>query len=308
MLSSKLARGLRQHSTTYRRGVKPLHLNPHLWEGLPADQVFELHNLKKRTLGEKYNPNDQERNAILNTITSLTKKGRKQFALDYIYEIDNFKERYMNNVRSFDRGKPQKKSNVEVLDAGATHHEKRRIEHLTRITAYQMPLLTKFRQPYQPTTSTESPIQIIYQTDFSNETNNEFNRKVKLRCYLKDLNLNEKQQHKFKLLAGDKFNHNFNYIQIKSENLELPTQNARVLVNILNKLIIESKDLSKETFDDIPIDTRHMKNRKLKQQFDFPTAWNRPQDAPIEKHQIITKFVKSAIERRDDEFIKEYSQ
>ena len=52
--------------------------------------------------------------------------------LDYAFEIENFKERLMNNTPMQDRGKPQKLSNQYVINSGAVPHQRRRIEQLTR--------------------------------------------------------------------------------------------------------------------------------------------------------------------------------
>lgn len=280
----------------------PLYLNPHAWKGLPADQIFELHQLRKESMGEKYNPSDEERNAILSTINSLSKSGP---ALDYVYEIDNFKERFMNNVRSFDRGTPQKKSNIFVIDDGKVPHEKRRVDQLTRVAAYEMPLLANFRQPYQPQASEKSPIRLTYQTDFTDEST-AFNRKVTLQVHIDDLKLDAKQQHKFKLLAGSKFNYDTNVLKIKAESFPEPTQNARFVVDTFNKLLAEAKDL-KDDFADIPLDSRHMRNLHKKALPQFPKEWNRPEDAPVEKHKVINRLTEAAIKRKDELFIKQFS-
>ncbi|KAK6200256.1 putative mitochondrial ribosomal protein [Scheffersomyces amazonensis] len=280
----------------------PLYLNPHAWKGLPADQIFELHNLRKNSMGEKYNPSDEERNAILSTISSLV-KGQPE--LDYTYAIDGFKERFMNNTPSRLKGLPKKRSNVYVIDEGATPHEKRRIEHLTRISAYEMPLLAKFRQPYNAPKPTESPIKLTYQTDFGDETSNKFNRTVVLKVDLNNLGLDEKAQHNFKVLAGNKFNIDTNIFTYKSHQYPEAAQNARYLVDTLNKLIKHSKE---SDFTDIPIDSRHMKRtHKNAPEPEFPESWKRPQDAPIAKHKIVNKLVELVKEKKDEKYVAEFS-
>lgn len=280
---------------------QPLYLNPHKWEGLPADQIFELHNLRKESLGEKYNPDDAERSAILSTIVALK---QKKPTLDYTYEIENFKERHMTNTPVAQRGLPPKYSNIPVIDAGKTPHEKRRIEHLTRVSAYEMPLLAKFRQEYKPQTNQENPIKLSFNTDFT-DNNNGFNRTVTLSCRIEDLELNEQQTRKFKILAGNKFNHNKNLFKFSSNQHPEATQNARWLVQTFNKLLNESKDLSKETFDDIPIDTRHNKSKKVKPQ--FPESWKRPEDAPISQHNVVRKLVNEVKENKDKKFLSQFT-
>ena len=79
------------------------------------------------------------------------------------------------------------------------------------------------------------------------------NRKVTLKVSLRDLNLNPKQQHKFKVLAGDKFNHDEDTFQLKSERYPEAAQNVNWLVDTFNKLLTEAKDLSKDDYSDIPL-------------------------------------------------------
>lgn len=288
-------------SVRFNSTDQPLYLNPHKWAGLPADRVFELHELRKTALGEKYTPNDAERNAILATFESL--KVPKP-TLAYGYEIDNFKERVMNNTPSKLRGLPPKLSNVRVFDKGTTPHEQRKIDQINRVSAYEMPLLAKFRQEYKPESSAESPVQLTFNTDFSDQQN-AHNRKVSLSVKLDDLNLNDKQAKKFKLLAGNKFNHNKLTLGFSTDRYADSTQNARWLVETLDKLLKESKDLTKNTFDEVPVDTRHSK--PLKAAPVFPEEWKRPEDAPVKKHRVVRRLVDAVKEQKDQAYIKKLS-
>lgn len=275
----------------------PLYLNPHEWKGLPADRVFELHELRKTNLGDKYVPSDAERNAILATFEDLRAPSP---VLTYGYELDNFKERYMNNTPSNLRGLPPKLSNVRVFDKGQTPHEKRKIEQVHRVSAYEMPLLAKYRQEYKPAPRTANPIRLTYNTDFSDETNS-YNRKVTLEVRLQDLGLSEPQAHKFKVLAGNKFNHNKEILRFSSTRFAEATQNARFLVESFNRLLTEAKDLSKNTFEDLPVDKRHTKPTKKAPV--FPESWKRPQDAPEQKHRVLRRLLDEVIAQKDQDYI-----
>lgn len=277
-----------------------MYLNPHAWKGLPADRIFELHNLRQEALGEKYNPNDAERNAILSTFTSLTKQ---KPTLDYVYEIDNFKERHMNNTPVPMRGLPPKLSNIEVIDKGTSPHDRRRIEQLHRVSAYEMPLLAKYRQKYEPRSDKHEPIRLTFHSDLTDEST-PYNRKVTLAVALDDLALQDKQQKKFKILAGNKFSHNKQVFKFSSDQFPDATQNARWLVETFNKLLAEAKDLT-EAFDDIPVDMRHTKLQKPKPA--FPDAWRRPEDAPVARHKIIRKLVDDVKHKKDQQHIAQYS-
>ncbi|EEQ39462.1 putative 37S ribosomal protein [Clavispora lusitaniae] len=296
------ARSLRPvGSVRFNSTDQPLYLNPHKWEGLPADRIFELHELRKTALGDKYVPNDAERNAILSTFESLR---APKPTLAYGYEIDNFKERMMNNTPSKLKGLPPKLSNIRVFDRGATPHEERKIEQMHRISAYEMPLLAKFRQEYKPASDKEAPLRLTFNTDFS-EKHNSDNRKVTLEVKLKDLDLNDKQAVKFKLLSGNKFNHNTNTLKFSTDRFSESTQNARWLVETFNKLLTESKDLTKNTFDGVPVDKRHTKPGK--QQPRFPDDWKRPQDAPVERHRIVRRLTEAVKDLKDKEYISNLS-
>lgn len=294
--SSSLTRlAIRQNSSS-----TPLHLNPHAWEGLPADRIFELHNLRKDALKENYNPNDDERRAILSTFPALSKQ---KLSLDYVYEIDNFKERYMNNTPVSQRGLPPNKSNVEVVANGATPHIQRKRDHLTQIMAFEMPLLAKLRQEYKAPHALRHPITLTYNTDFSNESNSS-NCKVTLSVKLKHLKLDEKQRKKFMILAGNKFNHQTKTLKFSVDEQTEPTQNAVIIMERFNKLLAASKDL-KDDFSDIPVDKRHTKPKKKVAV--FPNEWKRPQDAPIARNNIIKYLVEEVKQQKDKKFVSQYT-
>ncbi|GEQ70080.1 hypothetical protein JCM33374_g3756 [Metschnikowia sp. JCM 33374] len=287
---------LRFHSS----GPSPLYLNPHKWQGLPADRVFELHSMRRTALGEKYVPNDAERKAVLATYGELKASNP---ALSYGYEMDNFSERVMNNTPVSLRGLPKKYANVPVLEKGQTPHQKRKIEQIHRISAYEMPLLAKFRQPYQPSSAKETPLRLKFSTDFSEEST-PINRNVTLFVNLKDLELNAQQQRKFKLLAEEKFDHNTNVFKFSTDRYPESTQNARWLVETFNKLLTEAKDLTKNTFDEVPL---NIAQKKANGATDFPESWKRPQDAPIKRHRIVRECVDAVKQRMDAEYLKSLS-
>ena len=282
-----------------------LYLNPHAWQGLPADQIFELQKLRKKYMGTAYSPNDEERKAVLSTISALANNPK----IGYAFEIDNFKERFMNNTPMKERGLPAKLSNQYVIGKGATPHEKRRIEHLNRVCAYEMPLLVKYRQPYVPKPKTETPLKLTYHTDFGKETTNKFNRKVILEVSVDNLKLDAKQLHKFKVLADEKYNSETNIFTMESNQYREAAQNVNWLVDTFNKLLVEAKDLSKEDFADVPEKKTKTKQTKtlIKQSktgiADFPKEWKRPQDAPIKKHAVVNKLVDALKKKGDQQFI-----
>ncbi|CAK9438648.1 mitochondrial 37S ribosomal protein mS35 [Lodderomyces beijingensis] len=302
--STSTAAAPRNGSVKLNKESPDLFLNPHAWKGLPADQIFQLHQIRKTYLGDAYNPTNEERTAILSTISSLANKGP---ALSYSFEIENFKERVMNNTPMKDRGKPQKLSNQPVLNTGEAPHHERRIENLTRIAAFEAPLLAKYRQEYKPQNKNKTPLRLIFNSDFTEQTSNKHNRKVTLLVKLKHLSLNEKQQHKFKILAGPRFHHGDGTFQLKCERYPEAAQNSTWLVDTFNKLLKEAKDISQETFEDIPLDKRHMKTLTRKPHPVFPAEWKRPADAPVRRHEIVNRLVDLTTERKDQEELNRIS-
>ncbi|PVH14191.1 uncharacterized protein CXQ87_002318 [Candidozyma duobushaemuli] len=300
MLSRTIHRSGRSVSQCRFRSSVPessedlVYLNPHKWEGLPADRIFELHRLRKTAMGDKYVPNDKERQAVLSTYAKLSGKIRPK--LEYVYELDNFKEHILNNVV---RPPVPKMSNIDVRPSGETPHIDRKLEELHRIAAHEMPLLAKYRQAYEP--PAQSPLQLKFYTDLSDDMSSTENRKVALNVALEDLGLDDKQAHKFKVLAGNKFNHKNNVFHMKTARYGVATQNARWLVETFNKLLKAAKDMS-DSMEDVPVNTRHSQPRKPEPV--FPEEWKRPQDAPVKKFSISERVVDMVIEKKDQEFIK----
>lgn len=279
------------------------YLNPHLWKGLPADQVFELHDERVVNMGQRYNPNDAERLAVLSTVLNLSKE---KSPLEYVYALDHFKERIMTDTPSRLRGLPAKKSNILVKSKGETPFESRRAENLHRISAYEMPLLAKLRKPYEPASDMESPLKIKYFTDFSNSSEEAFNSRVELSVLVDDLGLTDKQKHKFKVLLGNKMNLDTGVLKIKCQSHPTAAQNVREVVSKFGMLLLEVKDPAQDDFSDIVLDRRHMRDAIKKPRAEFPEAWKRPQDAPVQTHNVVRLLVDRVKAKKDDIHLSQF--
>lgn len=267
---------------------------------MPPATILQLHEERKFKLGPNYQPNVDELNALCATsdFTGQT--------------INQIKQEYQSHwgekgVKKSDKQKQQakiKKYNAFELKHGlrpfqfddlptAVQEELDDIKetrYYQRIAAYELPQLVKFRQEYKPVDTKQNPITYKYTTYMGEEHPN--SKKVVLTCQVKDLDLNEKQSHKFKLLARTRYNFETDQFKMSSEKFNEPLQNAHYLHDILQKLLTEAKDLSVETFEDIPLDTRHIKAQNLRKKkrgktYKFPEEWNRPEDAPVEKINIL---------------------
>lgn len=278
--------------------TQPLYLNPHKWKGLPADQIFELHDLRRAALKDKYVPNDEERTAILSTFTLLIDAQR---SLKYVYEIDHFREKLRNDEPVAQANAPPKLSNISVAGRGASLHEQRRNEQLHRVQAYEMPLLAQFRRPFVPPNPAERPVELTFFSDFADGAQN---RKVQLSVKLGNLQLSPALQHKLKVIAGNKFCHNTQTLHFACTRFPGATQNARWLVERLNALVAEARDLT-DDFADIPVNTHN--SVKLRKKPEFPKEWRRPEDAPRQPNALVQQLVSRVVQQKDREYIKSVS-
>jgi small subunit ribosomal protein S35 len=99
--------------------------------------------------------------------------------------------------------------------------------------------------------------------------NHPSDRKVVVQFAPDDLGLTPIQSSKLKKLAGSRYNPDTEIIKMSSDSFQHAAQNKAYLSNLVDDLITAAKD-PKDTFEDIPLDTRHnIKKPKPK----FPTEW-----------------------------------
>lgn len=84
-----------------------------------------------------------------------------------------------------------------------------------------------------------------------------------------DLGLTPVQASKLKKLCGTRYNPELELVKMSCESYDSPAQNKRYLAELIDKLVVEAKD-SKDTFADVPLDTRH---HKVQQKARFPKEW-----------------------------------
>lgn len=168
-----------------------------------------------------------------------------------------------------------------------------------RVAAYELPQLSQYATPYQPPSKTQV-LQFRYTTYMGEDHPGE--SKVVVTFKTNDLpDLDDKQRHKLRVLAGTRYDYETDTIKISSQAYPEATQNVRYLGEIIRDLLAEAKDLSKESFADIPLNTNHVQARKRRNksiypsQFVFPEEWKRPQDAPQPKTDAFTQLVEKYI-------------
>lgn len=172
--------------------------------------------------------------------------------------------------------------------------EHRKQREYTRIAAYDLPLLSEYARPYEPPSADEA-IEFQYTTTLGEGGIRD--QKVVARFNPHKLGLTDKQVHKLCLIAGTRYNHTRQEIRMSSDKFAEQAQNKRNLADTIKRMVEAARDES-DTFEDVPLDTRHTKaklarRKPLYPEHEFPSEWLRPQDAPKER----TDF--SAVVQRD---------
>ncbi|AOA63072.1 37S ribosomal protein S24, mitochondrial [Komagataella phaffii CBS 7435] len=257
----------------------PLFLTPEKWKGLPSEKIFQLYQERVLSLGPKYTKDKHELEALLSTSKDT---GFTYRQIQKIYEGGEISAYEVERKSVADDFKPQPfmfdDYPSQAHDLIDEHREQR---YYNRVAAYELPQLAKFRQEFKKPSPTEKPLRFRYTTYLGESHPAE--RKVVLECRVSDLQLGPKESHKFKLLASVRYDHSTGLFKMSSDRFPEPTQNAKYLTQMFNRLLAESKNL-KDSFEDVPLDTRHTKaklsKKHRKKDYKFPASWNRPEDAP----------------------------
>ncbi|KAK5736559.1 37S ribosomal protein S24, mitochondrial [Elasticomyces elasticus] len=146
----------------------------------------------------------------------------------------------------------------------------RELRSLIRTAAWEMPLLSALHKPFEPPKMKHtSPLRWRYTTYMGEQ--HPAASKVVVTFDPKDLpGMDDRQRDILTKLAGTRYDHGKGRVKMSCESFETQAQNKRYLGDIIQTLIAEAKDPTADSFEDIPLDTRHAKRRvKLK----FPSAW-----------------------------------
>ncbi|CAI0644006.1 hypothetical protein COL154_002287 [Colletotrichum chrysophilum] len=144
--------------------------------------------------------------------------------------------------------------------------EIREHRHYHRIMAWEMPLLAKLAKPFEPPAKDEV-LRFRYTTYMGEHHPAE--KKVVVEFSPVDLDLTPVQADKLRKLAGPRWNPEKDIIKMSSEKFEHQAQNKRYLSDLVDTLVATAKD-PKDTFEDIPLDTRHHQSKEKPR---FPVEW-----------------------------------
>ncbi|ERF68859.1 hypothetical protein EPUS_04511 [Endocarpon pusillum Z07020] len=141
-------------------------------------------------------------------------------------------------------------------------------EYQRRI-AWDMPLLGKFAQKFEPPPLT-SPLRFRY-TTYMGEVHPAAKKVVVEFCPSDLPQLTTPQQrNKLIKLAGVRYNPSRDAVKISCEKFETQAQNKRYLGDLVNKMVAEATDPTKDSFEDVPFDFRHHKPKIVHA---FPEEW-----------------------------------
>ncbi|KAG0677042.1 37S ribosomal protein S24, mitochondrial [Pichia californica] len=261
---------------------------PELWKGLPSSVVVQLYRARVIALGKNYKRSDVELKSILsnaaNPLEAQTLYNIYNSTEADIYKADSETD-YDNYVTEGEYMEdPLEPYGFDEYPSGAQDivRDFRDLMEFNRKAAFELPQLAQYRKPYNPVSKKDAPIIYKY-TRFIGESH-PGERKVVLQLKLKDLQLNENAQHKFKLLSGSRYDHKTDIFLMSSDRYLEPAQNASFLSDVLSDLIKESNNKPEE-YADIPLDKRFTnskyakKQRKNKNFIPFPKEWERPHQA-----------------------------
>ncbi|KAL8928568.1 MAG: hypothetical protein Q9208_001802 [Pyrenodesmia sp. 3 TL-2023] len=143
----------------------------------------------------------------------------------------------------------------------------REIRDYARISAWEMPMLSKLAKPFV-LPSAKKPLRFRY-TTYMGETHPAAN-KVVLEFCTRDLpKLTEAQRIKLVKLVGVRYNPEKDLVKMSCEMFETQAQNKRYLGDLVDTLVAEARDPT-DMFEDVPLDFRH---HKPKPRFEFPEKW-----------------------------------
>lgn len=282
--------------------VAGLYREPAKWKGLKPETVISLYWERVAKMGKEYKQSPEELEALLGTseytgvpeahIRKLYKYGEKGAMEIGAGAGPGAGAKARDVVGGFSRFQFDELPS-QALDLVDQHREQR---FYNRLAAYELPLLAKYRQEYKPPSASDV-VTYKYFTYVGEEHPN--SRKVVLSLKTESLGLEPRALHKFRVLARTRYDHETDLFKMSSDKFPEAQQNAKYLGDILKRLLQEAKDLSKDDFSDIPLDTRHTIAKNLRKKhsrrlktIEFPEEWKRPEDAPVKKVNITEELMK----------------
>ncbi|KAF2216017.1 hypothetical protein CERZMDRAFT_34886 [Cercospora zeae-maydis SCOH1-5] len=171
-------------------------------------------------------------------------------------------------LEALDENLPSESELATAAHAELDQH--RELREMMRLAAWEMPFLAQHAKPFvrPQRTADKTPLRWRYTTYFSEL--HPASRKVVVEFKAGHLGLRPREAQKLKKLVGSRYNPETKVVKMSCESFETIAQNKRYLADTVDKLIAEAKDLETDSFEDIPLDTRH---HKFKPDLGFPNEW-----------------------------------
>ncbi|GAA6006394.1 hypothetical protein JCM11491_004939 [Sporobolomyces phaffii] len=160
--------------------------------------------------------------------------------------------------------------------------KQRQLLHYLRLEHLQFKDLVAFRQAFVPPDAARQVVQVRHQ-HYQGEAHPAA-RKVSIEVRVDALGLAPAARHKFKVVAGPRYDPASDTFKLACERYPSDTMNEKWCSDTLDKLVAAATDATQDAFADVELDlrgpaTRALKSRKAKKTLglkDFPQEWLRP--------------------------------
>jgi len=150
-------------------------------------------------------------------------------------------------------------------------HAHRELRDLLRTAAWEMPLLTSLHKPFVPPSQLKPQLPLRWRyTTYMGEAHPAASKVVLTFDPHMIPGLTGAQREKMLKLVGTRYDFSKRRVKMSCESFETQAQNKRYLGDVVGKLIKEAKDGNADGFEDVPLDTRHV---RVRPKMGFPAAW-----------------------------------
>ncbi|TKA63569.1 hypothetical protein B0A55_08953 [Friedmanniomyces simplex] len=157
----------------------------------------------------------------------------------------------------------------------------RELRDLVRTAAWEMPLLASLHRPFVPPQTQPHHHTVLRwrYTTYMGESHPAAS-KVVVTFDPSDIpDMTHAQREKLRKLVGVRYDFSKRRVKMSCESFETQAQNKRYLGDLIATLIAEAKDPTADSFEDVPLDTRHV---KIRPKFRFPSAWKLTEERKVE--------------------------
>ncbi|GAB7345801.1 hypothetical protein MBLNU457_4062t1 [Dothideomycetes sp. NU457] len=221
----------------------------------------------KRQLDDEFASDSDKNKELDRMIQRYTEDVEEQYP-DRPAPVSFRRQGFFNEGEREDLGPDDEFQNDDITsDAHRELEQHREIREYARLAAWEMPLLAELARPFERPTQA-APLRFRYTTYLGEQ--HPASRKVVVEFKPHQLNLSKQEMNKLVKLAGPRFSPETGLVKMSCESFETQAQNKRYLGDTIQGLIAEAKDTT-DTFQDVPFDFRHVKQKK---KYRYPVEWH----------------------------------